>query len=298
MSLISFVAFIALLGAGMGSFGCCQARRMQLRAEGKEKQAREKRSFCLSCHKQLRWYDNVPILSWILLRGKCRYCGKKIGGAEIMAELAGMVGFLLLFRHFYVEYLGAGVTGGLIIEAVIAGVLLTVLIMIGVYDGLTRQMPVSLLWVGVVLAGGYFGIEVFLGKVDWLSCLGCLMILPGLYYILYKVSGEKLVGGGDWVLCLMIALLVHDWWLGLLTVFLANFLGSIVMLPLRKKKVAFGPFLVAGFMVVFGFSEILSGLWLGGFRVEAFVNFTEMRVGNVGIDLSGANIGVAEEGLD
>ncbi len=97
--------------------------------------------------------------------------------------------------------------------------------------------------------------EVFLHSL--LSLLGSVAILAGVYYLLYVLSKERLVGGGDWLLCLAIGLLLRDWKLALVELFFANFLGSLVMLPRGKKKIAFGPFLVVGFVIVFTLKDWL-----------------------------------------
>ena len=84
-----------ILGACFGSFLCCQARRLRLK-EGKKPKSKKlpARSICLSCGYQLKWYDNLPIFSWLLLRGKCRKCRQKIGILEVLSELGLALAFL------------------------------------------------------------------------------------------------------------------------------------------------------------------------------------------------------------
>jgi prepilin signal peptidase PulO-like enzyme (type II secretory pathway) len=97
---------------------------------------------------------------------------------------------------------------------------------------------------------------------------GALVVLPGLYYILYKVSRERLVGSGDFLLAVPIALVLGDWWLAFWCLFLSNVLGCLVMVPMmmRGRKlhetthISFGPFLVLGFLVVFFAQDFLVGL--------------------------------------
>ena len=78
---IAIVILLAIVGAGLGSFACCQAWRIR-------KGDKSVRSHCMNCSYQLKWYDNIPIVSWLMLGGKCRKCHKKIGLAELIAELA------------------------------------------------------------------------------------------------------------------------------------------------------------------------------------------------------------------
>ena len=93
-----------------------------------------------------------------------------------------------------------------------------------------------------------------------LPVLGSVALLAGTYYLLYILSKERLVGGGDWMLCLAIGLLLGDWRLALVELFLANFLGALVMLPLKQKKIAFGPFLVIAFVIIFVLKDWLFDL--------------------------------------
>ena len=66
-----FYGFFFILGAIFGSFACCQAWRIHERLNQRSLGAR---SICLNCHHRLAWYDNLPIFSWLALRGRCRYC--------------------------------------------------------------------------------------------------------------------------------------------------------------------------------------------------------------------------------
>ena len=110
--MVLVIIFCVVLGAVLGSFSCCQAWRIRYKVEKKGELG--KRSVCLSCGKKLRWYENMPIVSWVLQRGKCRKCGKKIGTAEIMSEVlggvfGGMVGVKFLDKIMTGE-LGDGIT--------------------------------------------------------------------------------------------------------------------------------------------------------------------------------------------
>ena len=256
--MLLFVIYVIFIGAAAGSFACCQARRFGKKSKNKI----EKWSVCFTCGQRLRWYENIPIVSWVIQKGKCRRCGASIGRAEILAEIGGIIGFLLGFRHFYVEYMSDGASLELGLRGVVWGVLLMILMIVGICDALTKKMPTKLLVLGDIVAGGYLGIELLCGRIEISNLLGSLIILPGLYYFLYKISNEKLVGGGDWMICLAIALVLHDWWLGIWVLYLANCAGAIVMLGMKKKQMAFGPYLILAFAVVFGFSEMFSSLIL------------------------------------
>ena len=244
-----------LFGAAMGSFVCCQVRRFRLgEKEGKKL---GKRSVCLKCVYQLKWYDNVPIVSWLMLKGKCRKCHGEIGKMEIMAEVLTGVAFLMV---------GAEILDGMevsnvfwIFRAVALMILTTTLMFLAFYDAKFSELPVFGLWLAIGMGAVVFGMDWAMGGNVVDGLIG-VAIFAGLYFGLYKISGEKWVGGGDWMLCLALALALDGWWLCLVTICLANTLGVVVMLPQKKKKVAFGPFLVVAWVVVMCFRGSLMAL--------------------------------------
>lgn len=251
---ILFVVFAGLFGAAFGSFACCQAWRIRLKEEKKKDLG--KRSVCLHCGKKLSWYENIPILSWLIQGGKCRKCGKKIGVAEIMSEVFGMMSFALIAWKFVsgipaeldlVEFVGSLDLASL--AAVLAS--MVGMLILAVYDGKWGELPIGILLYSIIMGLVYAVLGLINGQIEILSLLGGVALLAGTYYLLYFFSKEKLVGGGDWMLCLAIGLLLGDWRLALFELFLANFLGAIVMLPLKKKRMAFGPFLILGFVIIF-----------------------------------------------
>ncbi|MBR5389400.1 prepilin peptidase [Candidatus Saccharibacteria bacterium] len=261
---IMLIIFSALIGAAFGSFACCQAWRIRLKEENKKDPG--KRSVCLNCGEKLAWYENIPVISWLLQRGRCRKCGKKIGVAEILAEIFGLVSFGLITWRFVGEVSSdiVGITeflAALNIPGLVAALSVMVgMIILMVYDGKWQEMPVGILLYTIIMGLVYCGITICQNGLSWenlLQILICVGLLAGIYYLLYFLSKEKLVGGGDWMLCLAIGLMLGKWQLALIELFLANFLGAIVMLGLKKKKAAFGPFLVIAFVVVFVFENAI-----------------------------------------
>ena len=257
---IMIIVFVMLVGAAMGSFACCQAWRIRLKEKGEKDPG--KRSVCMSCGKKLKWYENVPIVSWVLQGGKCRKCGARIGKAEILAEALGALAFGLITWKF-VGAVPVGMVGPaeFLAEFDLARLVAVLAAMVGllilaVYDGKWGEMPVGILIYAIVMGAVYAVLSLVRGG-DWLSLLGSVALLAGTYYLLYFFSKEKLVGGGDWLLCLAIGLILGRWELALVELFLANFLGGLVMLPAKKKRIAFGPFLVVAFVMIFAFSDAL-----------------------------------------
>jgi len=269
--LLAIVLFV--VGAVMGSFACCQAWRLHLAETKKKKEVVGSRwSVCLDCGYRLKWYDNIPVVSWIWLRGRCRKCGKKIGWWEIASEVWLGAVFVMFGLWFYFGFdggVGAGEMARYWLQAGLVAALLTGLAVLLVSDARWGRLPVryltfctacAMLYVATREWGG-FGVSQIWGY------LGALLMLPGLYYLLYKISGEKWVGSGDWLLALPIALVLGNFWLAFFCLFAANLLGCLAMVPImmvRKKnmetRVPFGPFLVAGFVVVWLCQDVLLGL--------------------------------------
>lgn len=266
ISLILVMMFI--LGAVFGSFACCQAWRWRYHAIKKKDLGQW--SICIHCKKRIKWYDNIPIVSWLVLRGRCRYCREPIGIADFLSEVGLAIAFLMLSWAYLVPILNNWAVLSLHPEFlaiqlavfIMMLMMLVVLTVLAVYDAKWGELPVVLLVLAIL-----FGLIVFVLKMkeisltdeaDLLRSLGSallgVLILAGTCFVIYKFSKEKLMGGGDWLLALALALALADWWLALWTIFLANLLGDVVALPGAMKKknnvVHFGPFLVVAFVIV------------------------------------------------
>lgn len=222
------------------------------------------RSVCLHCGHQLAWYDLLPIISWLSLKGKCRYCRKSIGWFEPVIEV-GMAVFFVASYLFWPYTLVSTLDIAQFVIWLIAGVLLAILF---VYDMRWYLLPNSVVFplIGLglintllVLYSKEFAVSEVIGVL-----YGCA-ILSGLYYLIYVLSHYKWVGFGDVKLGLALALLLADWRLSALALFLANLIGTIIYLPLmmkgsvkRKSHIPFGPLLIGGWLIagLFGTSII------------------------------------------
>ena len=265
---IAFRILLFIIGACIGSFLCCQARRLRYNTTHKTK-LRSKRSLCLHCKKPLRWYDNLPLISWLILKGKCRYCRKSIGLAEFLSELATALAFLLL--GFTVSSISIPPLEWTTFVATL--IFTSILIFLAIYDGLYGELPTIFLIAALIFA------VIILALKTWTTLsastftptiitdpLLAVVILGGLYLFLYFVSQGKWVGDGHWLLATAIAIVLAHPFLALLVLFLSNFIACLVMLPLAKgnpkAKVHFGPFLVAAFVIIYSFSSFLISFML------------------------------------
>lgn len=259
-----FLILLFILGACFGSFLCCEARRLHLKTEKPSKKTKmNKRSICLSCGYQLKWYDNLPIISWLVLRGKCRKCHKKIGLAELLSELGLGLAFLLLGVGALLDGLSFEspniLTWCLFIFTLIFTIILTFL---AIYDGLYGELPT----LGLIIAILGAIVIVVLREIsttalwpDLLDAFLAVLILGGIYFILYLISKGKWVGDGDWLLGTAIALALGTPWFAAIALFISNLVACLIMLPIVKKtrhtKIYFGPFMVIAFIIVQAFAS-------------------------------------------
>lgn len=258
--------FLALLGAVMGSF----VGAVVWRLHHKRDFVRE-RSECEHCGHVLQWYDLVPIVSWLSLRGKCRYCRAPISVQHPLVELL-VAGLFVASYVFWPWPLGAEpamwVLFGLWLIFV-AG-----LVTLALYDLKWMLLPDSIVKPLIVL-GVVYGVlrGVMIEQATVLEALlgvGLgIGVLGGFYYLLNRVSQERWVGFGDVKLGIFMGAAL-GWQAGLVILVLANFIGFLVVLPglLTKKltktsRVPFGPFLIAGFLIAGLFSEQIISWYLG-----------------------------------
>ncbi len=300
-----FLIFGAIFGAILGSFACCQAWRLRLHSEGKKL---GNRSVCLHCGHRLSRLELIPIFSWLFLGGKCKKCKTKIGLMEFFSEIIMALIFASFsFRtgsliQQILQYVGPLDVAPLIIFEVIKLLLLfaifTIMWILLVYDKKWLQLPVSLLRLVIILSGIYFlfnlytkyglnllvevrGNEVLLVKNslhlqdiwqyllrDFLRFLGAMLVLPGIYFVLYKFSKETLVGGGDFILLISVALLLGRWELGVIELGLSNLMAAIAnyrMLknPKNRQPFGFAPYIILACIFTLLFqSEILRIIFL------------------------------------
>lgn len=269
---ILFLVFMFIIGTCLGSFACCTARRLHAREKSpaSRRSPYGHRSICDHCHRQLKWYENIPIFSWLFLKGRCKKCQTKIGLAEPLSELGLGLAFLALGLKIWpslapiFDQPSPAFNLLPVLSFFILICLFTALAICFIYDALWGSLPTFILYLGIALGAIYLAIEYISGvKIELWSLLAGIGILPGLYYLLYFFSRERLVGSGDWLLCLPLALVLHNFWLCFFVLFLANLLATIIELPLtlinkkRSHQFSFGPFLILAFLVIFLLQETL-----------------------------------------
>lgn len=261
---VLFFILLFVLGTCFGSFLCCQARRLHLKATNKRAKPLGNRSVCLKCHYRLKWYDNIPVLSWLFLRGHCRKCHAKIGLAELFSELGLGVAFLLIGTT--IDPLTADPWSWALFAIALIFMLITGFL--AIYDGLYGELPTKYLVLAIIVAFIHLIVReasliIQVGYAPSLITdpLFAVLILGGLYCVLYCFSKGKWVGDGDWLLATALAIVLFYPFVSLVSLFLANLLASAIMAPfviLRKNhRIYFGPFLVAAFVIAYSLADFL-----------------------------------------
>lgn len=224
------------------------------------------RSRCLSCGHELKLIDLIPIYSWLSLGGKCRYCKTKIGSFEFIIETS----LAIMFALSYVFWPYQLVTSIDILRFVIWLAILVLLAIMFAYDAKWFLLP-DILMNTLIIIGLFWSFYEFTSSgydinVLW-SILGSVLILSGLYLLIYLVSRGKWIGFGDVKLGLGLALILADWKLAFMTLFAANLIGTIIVLPGllsgklgRMQHIPFGPLFIAGFVIVFLFGYNILGV--------------------------------------
>lgn len=246
--------FITLTGVVVGSFLNALVWRIRKRIPigGKE------RSQCVHCHHQLAWYDLIPVVSWLILRAKCRYCHKPISAQYPIVEVTNGILWLISFWALHPERPAQFI--GLIAWFLAVSVLLA----LAVYDIRWMELPDRLVAIFGVLAGLIALLNIDFTKFtlyQYLDPLLGVLFIAGLFYFLFQISDGKWIGGGDVKLAAGMGLL-----LGLqgsvIALFIASLMGSVFGLSAmaifkrdRKQVIPFGPFLISATFVVFLFGE-------------------------------------------
>ncbi len=264
--------FVFVFGLTIGSFLNCLIWRLH------SGQSMWNRSACPKCHEKIIWYDNVPVLSYLLRLGKCRHCGKRISLQYPIVEFLTGVLFVMAFYLNYelqiINY-GSGIHDSLFIIQLFQDPILliqllrdlfiiSVMIIVFIYD-LRWYLILDIVILPSCLLVFFFNL--LLGH-SWQDMMISGIIGAGFFLFQFVISRGKWIGGGDVRLGLFMGLA-----LGLNNLILAIFLGyiigsivSIFLLITGKKqwssKVPLGVFLTVGCLLsLFWGKNILAWYW-------------------------------------
>lgn len=217
------------------------------------------RSRCPQCGTGIAWYDNIPIISWLLLRAKCRQCGAKISVRYPLVELTTGLLSLWVVLHF-----GPGP------EALAALILLWALIAATGIDFdhqlLPDQITLPLLWVGLLVNMQWALFTDLESAV--IGAVAGYMVLWTVFHVFRLLTGKEGMGYGDFKLLAALGAWMGWQVLGVIIV-LASLVGAIVgiamMILARRGKdvpIAFGPYLAAAGFIALLYGEALVQFWL------------------------------------
>jgi leader peptidase (prepilin peptidase) / N-methyltransferase len=263
MSMFALIIPVAIfvLGLLIGSFLNVVILRMNT-----GRSVSKGRSKCARCSKVLAWYELIPVLSYLSLKGKCRSCKLPISHQYPIVELLTGIAFIALYTK---TILSAGFTTTSLIEFIFFATIASLLIVIVIYDLRHQIVPdqivypfiilslISVAWKALTIPGYMLGTAVVEGVV---------VALP--FFLLWFFSKGRMMGFGDVKLALGMG-----WLLGLSSgvaaLFLAFWIGGIIGLFLlaatrtykMRSQVPFAPFLIAGLIIAGGWGITLGTLF-------------------------------------
>lgn len=249
--------FLGLMGLAFGSFVGALVWRLH---EGKDFVS--DRSECEHCHHKLSVWDLIPLVSWLSLKGKCRYCKKPIGASAPLYELT--MAALFVLSYYAWPYTMDTWQGSLVFGLWL--IYLVGLLALFVYDLRYMLLPNVLVYpliaVAVVESAVRLLVVQGLSPMDYLnSVVFGAAALGGLYWVLYTFSKGKWVGYGDVKLGLFMGIAL-GFQRSVLALVLANIIAFIVVLPgllvgklKRTSRVPFGPFLIVAFTLAYLFGD-------------------------------------------
>ncbi len=238
-----FGLIVFLLGISVGSFlNVCILRLPE------HKNIVMEPSRCMKCGYRLKWYDLVPLVSWIALKGRCRKCHEPISRQYPIVEAANGIGWVVIFLVRGFEYeLVYDVT------TLCYMALFSALLVISVIDWRTYEIPfgcnIFILAVGLI--------HLAVDHTNWLQYVIGLTAVSLFLYLLYVLTRGRGIGGGDVKLMAATGLLI-GWKLNILALVLGCIIGSVIHIFRMKLSgenhvLAMGPYLSIG--------VVISALW-------------------------------------
>lgn len=251
MEYIILYIMIFLIGISIGSFlNVCIYRIPE-----KEDIVFE-RSHCMSCGNVLKWYELIPLFSFIVQGGKCRNCKAKLSVQYPLIELLNG----LLYVWIFIEK-------GFCPESILLCVCASTLIVISMIDWRTYEIPF-----GCNVIIGILGIvRIILDLTHWYNYVIGFFVVSGLFLIIYWITKGRGIGGGDIKLMAAAGLLL-GWQNILLSLMIGSIAGSVIHLTLMKvqgkdRVLAFGPYLAFGIFIAMLYGNEIITWYLGMFHL-------------------------------
>ncbi|MFA5109100.1 MAG: prepilin peptidase [Patescibacteria group bacterium] len=236
---VIFSVFVFIFGLIIGSFLNCLIWRLY------KNETLGGRSYCPKCRQTIAWYDNIPLLSFCLLGGRCRHCQALISWQYPLVELATAVLFLLTFW-------ADAASGQFSLLLLRDWLLIITFVIIFVYDFRWQLVPMAAVWpLGAAICGANL-----LLRLSWKALLFFAIIGAVFFLIQYLLTRKKGIGEGDIWLGALLGLSFPSAAEMLLILVLSYSFGAfigLILLSLQKKgwksQIAFGPFLALGAVI-------------------------------------------------
>ena len=210
------------------------------------------RSHCMSCGYQLKWYDLIPVFSYLVLGGKCRKCKTRLSIQYPLIELLNGSLYLIVFVRF-----------GVSMDSLLYCLLFSALLALSVIDFRTYEIPVGINYFILVLGL----IHLLPHWKQWGEYMIGFLAVSVFLYLLYLFSGGRAIGGGDVKLMAACGLFM-GWKLIVLAFLLGCILGAVIHMMRMKISgeshvLAMGPYLSAGIMLTALFGNEFLAWYLG-----------------------------------
>ena len=251
MEYIILYIMIFLIGISIGSFLNVCIYRIP-----KKEDIVFERSHCMSCGNVLKWYELIPLFSFLVQGGKCRNCKTKLSVQYPLIELLNGLIYVWIFM-----------AKGFQPESILFCICASVLIVISVIDWRTYEIPF-----GCNIIIGILGIvRVFLNLAHWYDYVIGFFAVSGLFLIMYWITKGRGIGGGDIKLMAAAGLLL-GWQNILLSLMIGSIAGSVIHLALMKiqgkdRVLAFGPYLAFGIFISMLYGNDIITWYLGMFHL-------------------------------
>lgn len=240
-----FFILIFVFGLVIGSFLNCLIWRLY------SEETVLGRSYCPKCRKQINWYDNIPVFSFLLLKGKCRSCHKKISWQYPLVELSTGLLFVLAF---YINTISIFSSLKLLFDLF----LICILIIIFIFDLRFMLVPIKTIWISALVL---LVLNLFLGFSLWQMFLTTLAGVT-FFSLQYFATKGKGLGEGDIWIGGLLGIAFPSWSHFILALFLTyligGFIATILLIFNLKKlgsKLPLGIFLSSGALISLFFAE-------------------------------------------
>ncbi len=242
---------IILLGFAIGSFSACMGYRIPNKIS-----TYKKRSFCPKCKKQLKWYMNIPVISYIMLGGKCAYCKEKISMAYPAIEITSAFLFFLSFE-LYLNTEPISIYSFLVSLVIITAFLITCVSDFMYYYISDRVILISLILV-LVFKYSFLGLDSLINAVISGCCVFAFMLF--IKFCGDRIFKKESLGGGDIKLMGLVGATI-GFIPSLICLFISSIIGLIFSLFAHSDDethiIPFGPFLLITSLICLYFSDYI-----------------------------------------